>query len=117
MKTSCEKPGNLKVYETWLSDERHENLSKFEMLSFNRVLVIEYYVWFAFLFVQTVYFQQNKEKHISKFASEICHLLHSYNLQIIIMLTCLCKVDPLTPHIYIVKVGFTWVYIIFLFLL
>ena len=28
--------------------------------------------------------------------------------------TCLCYVDPLKPHFYIVKVGFTGVYIIFL---
>ena len=31
-----------------------------------------------------------------------------------IMKTCLCNVDPLKPHFYIVKVGFTGVYIIFL---
>ena len=30
-----------------------------------------------------------------------------------IMLTCPCNVDPLTPHFYIVKLGFTWIYIIF----
>ena len=34
-----------------------------------------------------------------------------------IMQTCPCDVDPLTPHFYIVKLGFTGVYIIFLFLL
>ena len=28
--------------------------------------------------------------------------------------TCLYKVDPLKPHFYIVKLGFTGVYIIFL---
>ena len=28
--------------------------------------------------------------------------------------TCLYNVDPLNPHFYIVKVGFTGVYIIFL---
>ena len=28
--------------------------------------------------------------------------------------TCLYKFDPLIPHIYIVKLGFTGVYIIFL---
>ena len=33
------------------------------------------------------------------------------------MLTSPCDVDPLTPHFYIVKLGFTGVYIIFLFLL
>ena len=33
------------------------------------------------------------------------------------MLTCPCNVHPLTPHFYIVKLGFTGVYIIFLFLL
>ena len=27
------------------------------------------------------------------------------------MLTSLCNVDPLTPHFYIVKMGFTQVYI------
>ena len=31
--------------------------------------------------------------------------------------TCLYNVDPLKPHFYIVKLGFTGVYIIFLFLL
>ena len=34
----------------------------------------------------------------------------------VIMLTCPCNVHPLTPHFYIVKVGFKGVYIIFLFL-
>ena len=33
------------------------------------------------------------------------------------MLTRPCIVDTLTPHFYIVKLGFTGVYIIFLFLL
>ena len=31
----------------------------------------------------------------------------------IIMQTCPCNEDPLTPHFYIVKLGFTGVYIIF----
>ena len=35
----------------------------------------------------------------------------------IIMLTCPCHVDPLTPYFYIVKLGLTGVYIIVLFLL
>ena len=30
------------------------------------------------------------------------------------MKTCLYNFDPLQPHFYIVKLGFTWVYIIFL---
>ena len=34
-----------------------------------------------------------------------------------IMITCPYDLDPLTPHFYIVKVGFTGVYINFLFLL
>ena len=34
-----------------------------------------------------------------------------------IMQTCPCNVDPLTPHFYIVKLGFTVVDIISLFLL
>ena len=35
----------------------------------------------------------------------------------VITKTCLYNVDPLEPHFYIVKLGFTGVYIIFLFLL
>ena len=31
-----------------------------------------------------------------------------------IMNTCPCDVDPLTPHFYIVKLGFTGVFIFFL---
>ena len=31
-----------------------------------------------------------------------------------IMLTCPCNFHPLTPHFYIVKLGFTGVYIFFL---
>ena len=34
-----------------------------------------------------------------------------------IMITSPCNEYPLTPHFYIVKLGFTGVYIIFLFLL
>ena len=30
------------------------------------------------------------------------------------MLACPCNVDPLAPHFYIVKLGFTELYIIFL---
>ena len=33
-----------------------------------------------------------------------------------IMKTCPCHVDPFTPHFYIVKLGFTGVHILFLFL-
>ena len=36
---------------------------------------------------------------------------------LIITKTCLYNFDPLKPHFYIVKLGFTGVYIIFLFLL
>ena len=35
----------------------------------------------------------------------------------LIRITCPCNVYPLTPHFYIVKLGFTGLYIIFLFLL
>ena len=36
---------------------------------------------------------------------------------LVIIITCACNEYPLTPHFYIVKLGFTGVYIIFLFLL
>ena len=35
-------------------------------------------------------------------------------IRILIMKTCLYNIDPLKPHFYIVKLGFTGVYIIFL---
>ena len=38
-----------------------------------------------------------------------------YDFAAFMMLTCPCNVDPLTPHFYIVKLGFTVVYITFLF--
>ena len=37
------------------------------------------------------------------------------NPRILIRITCLCVLYPLTPHFYIVKLGFTGVYIGFLF--
>ena len=46
---------------------------------------------------------------ISWISSHICFVLLS-----VITKTCLYKIDPLKPHFYIVKLGFTGVYIIFL---
>ena len=45
------------------------------------------------------------------------HLLKFHKEAVIITKTCLYNFDPLKPHFYIVKLGFTGVYIIFLFLL
>ena len=45
------------------------------------------------------------------------HGLHGVPLMQHIMKTCLYNFDPLKPHFYAVKLGFTGVYIIFLFLL
>ena len=44
-------------------------------------------------------------------------LLVQYFCFLYIMKTCLYNFDPLKPNFYIVKLGFTGVYIIFLFLL
>ena len=41
----------------------------------------------------------------------------SHCLSFTIRITCLCNVHPLTPHFYIVKLGFIGVYIFFLCLL
>ena len=40
--------------------------------------------------------------------------LNQFSPDFIIMKTCLYNLDPLKPHFYIVKLGFTRVYIIFL---
>ena len=49
-------------------------------------------------------------RHVLKILREKLNLL-------IITKTCLYNFDPRKPHFYIVKLGFTGVYIIFLFLL
>ena len=47
----------------------------------------------------------------------LMYVLHHENKSVYITKTSPCNEDPLTPHFYIVKVGFTGVYIYFLFLL
>ena len=34
--------------------------------------------------------------------------------KIIVTITCLYNIDPLKPHLYIVKLGFTGIYVVFL---
>ena len=46
-----------------------------------------------------------------------CQVTRRFVSPLCIMLTCQCNADPLIPHFYIVKLGFTGVFIIFLFLL
>ena len=41
----------------------------------------------------------------------------TFAASVLIRITCPCNEHPLTPHFYIEKVGFTRVYIFFLFLL
>ena len=41
----------------------------------------------------------------------------SANLCKMIRITCLCDVNPILPHFYIVKLGFTGVYLFFLILI
>ena len=48
--------------------------------------------------------------------SEYVGYIHMHMIETITK-TCLYKFDPLQPHFYIVKLGFTGVYIIFLILL
>ena len=44
---------------------------------------------------------------------KLCDEIHLYSIR----KTCPCDLYPITPHFYIVKLGFTGVYIFFLFLL
>ena len=44
-------------------------------------------------------------------------LSNQFSLYLDIRITRLCNLYPVTPHFYIVKLGFTGVYIIFIFLL
>ena len=48
--------------------------------------------------------------------TRLCKIMYCnvLDLQCTIMKTCLYNFDPLKPHFYIVKLGFTGVYIIFL---
>ena len=43
-----------------------------------------------------------------------CYTIHKYEIHCFITKTCLYNFDPLKPYFYIVKLGFTGVYIIFL---
>ena len=54
-------------------------------------------------------------KLICVFVFAFAKLRFSHNEAQIIMLICPCNVHPLTPHFYIVKLGFTKVFILFLF--
>ena len=52
-----------------------------------------------------------------KFDSQFGHIIFvelDHEIELIITKTCLCNVNPLKPHFYKVKLGFTGVYIIFL---
>ena len=51
------------------------------------------------------------------FFEQLVHRIYPAELRLQNMQTCPCNEDPLTPHFYIVKLGFIGVYIIFLFLL
>ena len=55
---------------------------------------------------------------INKYGDHLCHVACTIYISFLsIMIASPCNVYPLTPHFYIVKLGFTGVYIIFLFLL
>ena len=60
--------------------------------------------------VQTVGLSQLLDKDIIQ---SVCRYSHKVSLQTITK-TYLYNLDPLKPHFYIVKLGFTGVYIIFL---
>ena len=70
-----------------------------------------------------VYFNFSCEKAGLNISVNLCPHVHPVvTMQIkwmrfCIMLTCPCNVDPLISHFHMVKLGFTGVYIIFLFLL
>ena len=52
-------------------------------------------------------------RHIKYISTFIVHSPGNLHLQIYIAKTCLYNVDPIKPHFYIVKLGFTGVYISF----
>ena len=56
-------------------------------------------------------------KKLGFLAQSVARLTGDLGVTSSITRTCLYNVDPLEPHFYIVKLGFTGVYIIFLFLL
>ena len=59
-----------------------------------------------------------EEKEVaSRFREKMGQLNRTVSQLMTIMITCPCNVHPLTLHFYIVKQGFTGVFIFFLFLL
>ena len=69
------------------------------------------------IFQQTIHMKNIYKKKYKKcrLLQTIISLPHDKNVGI--MKTCLYNFDPLKPHFYTVKLGFTGVYIIFLILL
>ena len=56
------------------------------------------------------------QNHLAKFIPMRTHKSYDF-IEKYIRITCPCVLYPLTPHYYILKLGFAGVYIIFLFLL
>ena len=69
---------------------------------------------------QILFSRKNKKNLINLLSAESVHSMVSVSIRkglfcnVIITKTCLYNFDPLKPHFYIVKLGFTGVYIIFL---
>ena len=62
-------------------------------------------------------YPKNKKTNRRKQQSDIKLMFLDSPMNNYIIIECLCNEDPLTPHFYIVKLGFTGVFIFFLFLL
>ena len=70
-----------------------------------------FFYYYSFYFISYFYLFI----FVLTYISDSLHLSQStYLAAAAITKTCLYNSDPLKPHLYIVKLGFTWVYIIFL---
>ena len=64
-----------------------------------------------------IFWRKKNQKKKKKTNNNNKTIINLSSAEIIITKTCLYNFDPLKPHFYIVKLGFTGVYIIFSFLL
>ena len=75
------------------------------------LLFVVVFLVFFLLFLREISFLWKVRKY---FLRRHVLLLPFWKRVCIITKTCLYNIDPLKPNFYVVKLGFTWVYIIFL---
>ena len=107
--------GGYNKYHNLCFEHKYENYQNFSFESFH-ILVVKCSIY---LNRRVMLLQNSKSRRqiiIIFIIARVPFVEHLQCSWMHITKTCLCNFDPLKPHFYIVKLGFTGVHIIFLFL-